>query len=1664
MTNPLRHQTNPIAYSGKPANSSRLSLWPLSMPLCVLLLTLLCVSNVQAANHYTESVKVKSNLPGGFFIDDGYSATFGFQCVISGFTPQSPAAQIAPGVSDPGHSTNIGAVSTVPACWMDCSSGQCGAVWTWNFPSLQDLGVWSFTCGGLQVDPVNCTGTCTPQCSSSAIITEAIPYTIDITVWNNPPTASISHNPTPAWNQTVTLDANSSDPDGGSVSHTWSITTRPSGSTTNLSSTSNETPTLNFNSDDDIGNWAFTLHVDDNEGERKTFTHSFTVPNVPPNISISGATDIDALDNISIAVTPTNDVDGGTLSIVWDLQQSPPGAAFGPQSDFCGTHPGLCSAGNSAITIATTDSDIGTWIFQATATDNEGDDDTAQKTIEVHNIPPEIDFDGTASIDVGDTIHIETTITDDEDGGQLDFLWEIMQAPTASSIPLGIYHSGLGSAGSSIDIPTGYLEAGTWIFRLTATDNDNQPDSEVYDEYTVLVDGPVEAVITGSSPVGNLSLPSPLLDGGDSEDSDSPCDPPSYCHHTFDGRPVTLENGQNLHYTWYLADVPLELFIEYPLGRVDEVFGVSATGPTLNLSAGDLEEGDWVFELQVDDEEGNSDTTSFLVTVINETGPPFAFITPTQRFTVDIANVLHQDIVIDSAGSLDIDNLISGDPMPGITDYTWSYVSGPPGCMTAPTPPSGAGATSFTLYHNGDFVPPECQGYWKIGLTVTDDDSTPKTATAETFVIIGNCDTILCIDYPTTAIPALVDFADDTDILIYYRLDSAAYDDLLFSAGVFTRLSIYHESDLTTPVYTDFDPNVLATNKGGNLVFHWNGYSDLGTRPIEGAYTVGIDLFDSSFTLGTINAAEIDAILIAVAEPSIDPGSETLLRYEDIVNGTDTLDINYIVTGGGSFDQVVWHVYDSSNTEIATGNAPAVSPGSFGWDGLSTGVAVSPGEYEIELETLRTGSSMGTSARHAFKVYSLDLDVDTNRDATIDDADETGEDAWTKTLGAIFGTNYDRDGGRSSGGLPIPDTIHINDSGTPGNEDLTIDNANDEQDITPLLIKGIGVDLPPGHSVFLKAAELEDVQSIHVFKQIAAGETAIWGALGSRIGGPAVPLEIDITNWVNPSSPGFVGSGPSGDATFGLEGLFFRSLGVTPVNPFNGEIELTLELRNGAVVVASDTVKMKVAPWMMLPHTQASQQVWTIDHTWNAPLRLTASNDPGYFGLDDSTQLHTESSAALAGSQWFQDHFEMGYYQRPGGPGVNAILRLPYGAPQPAWPMHKWLKGNTALPAHDIGAFQLAASLGAGAGDFGGNVELMPPTPSHPLGRIIIGSTRSDDLWEFLNSQEVQAPVEIPTAWLSVSHVDEVIGFKGTGTDVVISDPVGAYALMNAIPAADRGRHVFFATGAIPETGTATAPAGSTTRIETGVDHSGTSWEYIRIYDDAGSGAAGQVAHIATRGVGFLEVDKVWNIPQKIIPGGGAADFLSNYIGSEAPHKGSWYVNPSTGDNYVLVEGTRFWHQNGNPGGHGTPAIVTVAEVLADADLQALNTTDIQGKITSIKSTLNTAHGSPLTYIPVPVIYFGNRTGFDTNRESVAMTPGLSNFQLVNGTLYFPRQFGPRNPVTGVDLFEAAVLSGVPGAKFVDDWNLYHRLEGEVHCGSNVLRVPYALDWWSNQP
>jgi hypothetical protein len=660
-----------------------------------------------------------------------------------------------------------------------------------------------------------------------------------------------------------------------------------------------------------------------------------------------------------------NDPDGGSISsFEWRVVDAPAGGSF-PVGHTWDTQDVSFVTAEKDITLIGTN-DIGTWIFECTATDNERETATSEHVrIEVRNLPPKLSLVGGEDIDVGKIILIDATDSWDPDEGDLTFQWGILQAPVDAPLDAGD-----GFSTSYIEIQTDESYAGTWIFQLTVTDNEGE--SVESEEFAVLVDAPPTVVITGpTEPISSFS--ELVLDGSDSVDPDSPCpDRPdlNYCHETIDGRPAKVSHG--VDYCWLLIDVPPELWDDYPTGRVDEVFEVAADSPTLTLEPGTLETGDWGFELKVRDDEGNEDDTTFDVAVVDPNSPPTAVLNAPARYTTDISGILSQDITLSGFLSYDLDNVFDEEelnPGVGITDYQWSIVEAPTGC-TPHALASGETAHTVNLYTAGESVEPACQGFWEISLTVTDDDSPAMTGCAETSVIIGNCPQPLCIDYPTTLNPQLVQFTEDTDISIYYYLDSALYEDAAFSFGMFSMLEIFHESDLTTPVYTSIDPNVLASDKGSYLVFHWDGYTaDTLACPPPGFYTVQITLLDDMLGVTTFVAHESNAIWIAVAKPCILDTSDKCINHTELDRGADRVTINYEITPSIFPDELHWRVRDASDTVIFESTMPLALSGTIEWNGQVGGATIPSGSYTVEIEAFGGVFSLGVSDPHEFMVY-----------------------------------------------------------------------------------------------------------------------------------------------------------------------------------------------------------------------------------------------------------------------------------------------------------------------------------------------------------------------------------------------------------------------------------------------------------------------------------------------------------------------------------------------------------------------------------------------------------------------------------------------------------------------------------------------------------------------
>jgi protein-arginine deiminase len=142
------------------------------------------------------------------------------------------------------------------------------------------------------------------------------------------------------------------------------------------------------------------------------------------------------------------------------------------------------------------------------------------------------------------------------------------------------------------------------------------------------------------------------------------------------------------------------------------------------------------------------------------------------------------------------------------------------------------------------------------------------------------------------------------------------------------------------------------------------------------------------------------------------------------------------------------------------------------------------------------------------------------------------------------------------------------------------------------------------------------------------------------------------------------------------------------------------------------------------------------------------------------------------------------------------------------------------------------------------------------------------------------------------------------------------------------------------------------------------------------------------------------------------------------------------------------------------PAQATIDEVLADTDVmtssdQAAAAIDAQVQILEQETGITDAE-----IIHVPFLFQS------TQGYLIAYQPGT-----VNGLYYAGDTFAAPDPhgpvINGKDIFkdqlEQALATVGVDVVWVEDWDLYHRLTGEVHCGTNSKRglLP-GEQWWTS--
>ncbi|XP_045715332.1 protein-arginine deiminase type-1 isoform X1 [Phyllostomus hastatus] len=416
--------------------------------------------------------------------------------------------------------------------------------------------------------------------------------------------------------------------------------------------------------------------------------------------------------------------------------------------------------------------------------------------------------------------------------------------------------------------------------------------------------------------------------------------------------------------------------------------------------------------------------------------------------------------------------------------------------------------------------------------------------------------------------------------------------------------------------------------------------------------------------------------------------------------------------------------------------------------------------------------------------------------------------------------------------------------------------------------------------------------------------------------------------------------------SFYVEGLAF------PDADFSGLVSLSVSLVDKTtlveVLIFTDTVAFRVAPWIMTPNTQPPLELYVC-----SVMDIHGSNEKFLRDLSDlvskaNCKMTTCPRAENQNDRWIQDEIEFGYVEAP-----HKSFPVVFDSPR-----DRGLKDFSykRILGPDFGYVTKEIPLAGASGlDSFGNLDVSPPVTvggkEYPLGRILIGSSfpksggrrMAKVVYDFLKAQQVQAPVELYSDWLSVGHVDEFLSFVPT------SDQKG-FRLLLASPSV-----------------------------------------CLKLFQEKREEGHGEAA----------QFDGVQHQVKR-----------------------------------------------------------SINEMLADGRLRR-DSLHVQKCIDWNREVLKRELGlTERDIVDIPQLFY--RQG----PYAEAFFPNMVNMVVLGKHLGIPKPFGPI--IHGRCCLEEKVRALLEPlglhCTFIDDFLSYHKLLGEVHCGTNVRRQPFSFKWWHMVP
>lgn len=154
-----------------------------------------------------------------------------------------------------------------------------------------------------------------------------------------------------------------------------------------------------------------------------------------------------------------------------------------------------------------------------------------------------------------------------------------------------------------------------------------------------------------------------------------------------------------------------------------------------------------------------------------------------------------------------------------------------------------------------------------------------------------------------------------------------------------------------------------------------------------------------------------------------------------------------------------------------------------------------------------------------------------------------------------------------------------------------------------------------------------------------------------------------------------------------------------------------------------------------------------------------------------------------------------------------------------------------------------------------------------------------------------------------------------------------------------------------------------------------------------------------------------------------------------------------------VFEGMSWYDDWGNP----YPAETTISGVLADTDVMnesASSAVEVAAQLDILKTETGITDAE---IVKVPFLH-QRVSGY-----SLAYQPGTVNLLVLSDhVVAVPAPHGP--VINNVDIFKKQLEDALSpygySIQWIEDWDLYHALAGEVHCGTNAARTIPSQKWW----